>query len=96
MQGNLSLVLAQMPMRQAVGTSLTVIAMNAAAGFAGQRSVDAVPVSFVITFSAIAMAGIVAGARIGAYVHQRILKRAFAVMLIGLSILLLWQNRAFL
>jgi hypothetical protein len=89
-------VLAHMPMRQAVGTSLTVIAMNAVAGFAGQQSVGAIPLDFVITFSAIAMAGIVAGTWVGAYVHQRTLKRAFAVMLMVIAALLLWQNWAFL
>lgn len=88
-------VLAHMPMRQAVGTSLTVIAMNAAAGFAGQHSVSAIPLDFVISFSAIAMAGIVAGMWVGAYVHQRTLKRAFAVLLMIIAALLLWQNSAF-
>lgn len=87
-------VFAHMPMRQAVGTSLTVIAMNAAAGFAGQHSIGAIPLDFVVIFSAIAMTGIVAGTWIGAYVHQRTLKRAFAMLLLVIAVLLLGQNWA--
>jgi uncharacterized protein len=85
-------VFAHMPMRQAVGTSLTVIAMNAAAGFAGQHGVGAIPFDFVVVFSAVAMAGIVVGTWAVAYVHQRTLKRAFAVLLIVIAALMIWQN----
>ena len=45
-------------MRAAVGTSLLVIAMNCVSGFAGQRDVSTIPWMFVITFSAVAIAGI--------------------------------------
>jgi uncharacterized membrane protein YfcA len=82
------------PMREAVGTSLLVIAMNSVSGFAGQRSVNAIPWALVITFSAIAVAGILAGTRFQQFVPQRSLKRGFAVLLLVIAALVLWQNYA--
>jgi len=86
-------VLARVPMRQAVGTSLAVITMNAAAGFAGQPSFAGIPWSFVIGFTGVAMVGIGIGTWVGRFVDQRTLKRAFAVFLLLVAALVLWQNR---
>ena len=82
------------PMREAVGTSLLVIAMNSVSGFAGQRSVSAVPWTLVITFSAVAVAGILVGTRFQQHVPQRALKRGFALLLLVIAALVLWQNYA--
>jgi uncharacterized membrane protein YfcA len=82
------------PMREAVGTSLLVISMNSVSGFAGQRNVSAIPWTLVITFSAIAVAGILAGTRLARFVPQRTLKRGFAVLLLVIAALVLWQNYA--
>jgi uncharacterized membrane protein YfcA len=87
-------VLGQVPMREAVGTSLLVIAMNCVSGFAGQRDVRQIPWLFVVTFSAVAIAGILAGTRAARHVPQRTLKRGFAVLLLVIAVLVLWQNRA--
>ena len=80
-------------MRQAVGTSLAVITMNAAAGFAGQPALAAIPWNFLIVFTGIAMTGIVIGMRLGRFVDQRTLKLAFALFLLLVAALVLWQNR---
>ena len=88
-------LLAHLPMRQAVGTSLAVITMNAAAGLAGQTRIGEIPLDFVMTFSGVAIAGIVAGTWLTRHVHQNTLKRAFAALLLVIAALLLWQNRAF-
>lgn len=82
------------PMRAAVGTSLLVIAMNCVSGFAGQRDVSAIPWMFVISFTAVAVAGILAGARFANLVPQRELKRGFAVLLLVIAALVVWQNHA--
>ena len=86
-------VLARVPMRQAVGTSLAVITMNAAAGFAGQPDLAGIPWGFVILFTGVAMAGIAIGMRLGRLVDQRTLKLVFAVFLLVVAALVLWQNR---
>jgi uncharacterized protein len=87
-------VLARVPMRPAVGTSLTVIAMNAAAGFAGQPRVGEIPLVVVIAFSGVAIGGVIAGTWIARRVRQGTLKRAFAALLLIIAASLLWQNRA--
>jgi uncharacterized membrane protein YfcA len=88
-------VLAHVPMRQAVGTSLLVITMNSLAGFAGRQQVGEIPVRFVITFAAVAAVGIIAGTQLSRYVEQRTLKRAFAVFLLVIAALVLWQSNVF-
>lgn len=78
-------VLLHVPMRQAVGTSLAVITMNAAAGLAGQPRLTEIPFRFVITFTGVAIAGVIAGARGAHHVPQRTLKRMFAVLLLAVA-----------
>jgi hypothetical protein len=87
-------VFGQVPMREAVGTSLLVIAMNCVAGYAGQRDVRAIPWLFVCTFSAVAIAGILAGTSLARFVPQRTLKRGFAALLLVIAVLMLLQNHA--
>ena len=86
-------VFGQVPMREAVGTSLLVIAMNCVSGYVGLRDIRAIPWSFVVTFSAVAIAGILAGTRLAAFVPQRTLKKGFAVLLLVIAAVVLWQNR---
>jgi uncharacterized membrane protein YfcA len=87
-------VFGQVPMREAVGTSLLVIAMNCVAGYAGQRDVRAIPWLFVCTFSAVAIAGILAGTSLARFVPQRTLKKGFAALLLVIAVLMLLQNHA--
>jgi uncharacterized membrane protein YfcA len=87
-------VFGRMPMRQAVGTSLLVIAMNSVSGFAGQRNVAAINWLLVITFTAFAIAGILVGTALARFVPQRALKRGFAALLLVIALLVLWQNYA--
>lgn len=84
----------KVPMREAVGTSLLVISMNCVSGFAGQRAARDIPWLFVCTFSAVAIVGILAGARLGRFVPQHTLKRGFAALLLVIGVLVLWQNHA--
>jgi len=85
-------VFGKLPMREAVGTSLLVIAMNCVSGFAGQVANDAIPWRFVCTFSAVAIVGILTGARLVRFVPQHTLKRGFALLLLVIAVLVLWQN----
>lgn len=86
-------VFGKVPMREAVGTSLLVIAMNCVSGFAGQRSTHEIPWLFVCTFTAVAIVGILTGTRLARFVPQRTLKRGFALLLLVIAVLILWQNR---
>ena len=86
-------LLARAPMKQAVGTSLVVIAMNSAAGFAGYLGQVQVPWSFMTGFTAVAVAGILAGTWGVRFVSQRALKQAFALLLIVMGAFMLYRNR---
>lgn len=80
-------------MKQAVGTSLLVIAMNCASGFAGYMGRVDIPWIFVLGFTAVAVLGILAGTYLVRYVSQRGLKQAFSVFLIVMGTFILVQNR---
>ena len=87
-------LLAGIPIKEAVGTSLLVIAMNSASGFAGYAGRIEIPWVFVGAFSAIAGVGIVAGAYLVRFVSAAALRRGFALFLLFTGGFILWQNRA--
>ena len=86
-------LLARVPMKQAVGTSLLVIAMNCASGLIGSPERGLVPWEFVTGFAAVAVGGILVGTYLGRYVSQRTLKQAFAVFLLAIGTFILIKNR---
>jgi uncharacterized membrane protein YfcA len=87
-------VLARAPIKQAVGTSLLVIAMNSVSGFAGYLGQVQVPWAFVSVFTAIAVAGILVGTWGTRFVSPRALKQGFALFLIVMGSFMLYRNRA--
>jgi uncharacterized membrane protein YfcA len=84
----------QESIHEAVGTSLLVIAMNCVSGYLGHRDAAAIPWNYVITFSAFAVAGIVVGTAFARFVPQRTLKKGFAMLLLVIAALVVWQNHA--
>lgn len=87
-------LLGRVPMKEAVGTSLLVIALKSAAGFAGYLGQVQVEWAFMALFTAVAAAGILLGTHLVKYVPQAALQRAFAVFLVLMGGLILYQNRA--
>jgi hypothetical protein len=87
-------LLARVPMRQAVGTSLMVIAMNSASGFAGYIGHVELDWGFLAGFTAAAVAGALAGTALAARVPQAALRRAFAIFLLAVGSFVLYRNRA--
>ena len=86
-------ILARTPMKQAVGTSLLVIAMNSASGFLGYLGQVSIPWGFMALFTAVAIGGILAGTYLVRFVSQSALRRAFAAFLIVTGCFMLYQNR---
>ena len=86
-------ILCELPMRTAVGTSLLVIAMNATAGTAGY--VGQVPIDWpaVALFSVFAVTGSLGASRFGSRLPQAALRNAFGILLICLATVILVQNR---
>ncbi len=83
-------ILANLPMRQAVGTSLIIIAAKSLIGFLGDvRSDLVIDWHFLLVFSAIAIVGIVAGSLLSKNIDEEKLKPAFGwfVLVMGLYII---------
>ena len=84
---------AGVPMIDAVGTSVTVIAFNCAAGFAGRFS-TAAPIHWMATLEFTLVA--IAGSFLGAYLVPRIsvisLRRAFAVFILAVAAAMIVQE----
>ena len=85
-------LLARLPMRQAVGTSLLVIAMNSAAGLLGYAGRVAMDWRSIAAFAGFATVGIMIGTYLVRFVPQPVLRRAFAVFLLCIGALMLLQN----
>jgi uncharacterized membrane protein YfcA len=80
--------------REAIGTSLVVIAMNAAAGLIGYTGRISVPWGYTGAFAAVALLGILLGSRLNQQLSGETLRKAFAVFLILVGVYVIVQNRA--
>jgi uncharacterized membrane protein YfcA len=73
-------------MREAVGTSLLVIAINSAAGFVGHIGTGELDVRLVAALTLAAVSGALAGERAGRVLSIQKLRRGFAVFVIAVGI----------
>jgi uncharacterized protein len=85
-------LLAKVPVKEAVGTSLLVIAMNSFAGFAGYLGEVSFEWGLVALFAVLGVAGSFAGTYLVRFVPQGALKRSFAVFLIIMAAFILYEN----
>jgi uncharacterized protein len=85
-------MLVGLPMQQAVGTSLVVIAMNSLAGFAGHLGDAALDSTALAIFVTAGLAGTFAGARLAHRLPAARLRQLFAVFVIALAVFLLYDN----
>ncbi|MDO8500261.1 MAG: sulfite exporter TauE/SafE family protein [Gemmatimonadaceae bacterium] len=85
-------LVAKLPMRLAIGTSLLVIAMNALSGFLGYAGTVPVDWSLVAWFTAVAAVGSMTGTLLSKRVPQRRLRQVFGVLLIGVSLYVLYRR----
>ena len=81
-------------MADAIGTSLVVIAMNAAAGLAGYAGHVAIEWNTVAWFSALAAVGILGGLQLAPHIPAARLRRAFALLLVVVGAVQLWPHVA--
>jgi uncharacterized membrane protein YfcA len=82
-------MLVGLPIHKAVGTSLLIIAMNSLAGFLGHLGETALPLDLIALFVLGGLAGTFAGVRLGQLINAHLLRRVFAVFIIGLALVLL-------
>ncbi len=87
-------LLAKVPMKQAVGTSLLIIAMKSFAGFLGYMGTIEIPWSFLGIFTIFTAVGIILGTFLVKYVPQDKLKKIFGYFLIIMGVFILYKNKA--
>ncbi len=83
-------LLARLPMKKAVGTSLAIIAAKSLIGFMGDvEHGTTIDWNFLLAFTAIAVLGIIAGSLLGQYIRNERLKPAFGwfVLVMGIYII---------
>lgn len=85
-------LLGGLPMHQAVGTSLFVIAMKSMAGFAGYVGHVSIDYKLAGVVIAAASAGTVAGALIGRRVEADRLRRGFALFVAAMALFILYKQ----
>ncbi|MFP8904743.1 sulfite exporter TauE/SafE family protein [Streptomyces atacamensis] len=85
-------LLGGLPMPVAVGTSLLVIAMKSAAGFAGYLSTVRIDWSLTLAVTGFAIAGSLAGARLAGRVPADVLSRLFAWFVLAMGTFVLVQQ----
>ena len=80
----------KMPMKNAVGTSLLIIALNSLIGFTGDLGHIQIDWKFLLTISAIAIAGIFIGGVLAKKIPGEKLKKAFGwfVLVMGIYIII--------
>jgi uncharacterized membrane protein YfcA len=86
-------LIAEVPMEAAVGTSLLIIAMNSFAGFAGYLGKTEMQWGLMALFTALAVAGSFAGAYLARFVPSGALQKAFAVFVVGMAVFILYENQ---
>jgi uncharacterized protein len=87
-----ALVMLDVPMREAVGTSLAVIAVNCAVGFAGYLGHAAIDWHAVLLVATGTAPGIAVGVAFHKRVPQTVLRRGFSVFLLLIATFILYQN----
>ena len=86
------LVFAGLPMKQAVGTSLLIIALKSFSGFGGYLGQVDVAWDVVTAFTAIAIVGIWLGAHLVQLVSPPVLKRGFGVLILVMGVVILFES----
>lgn len=80
-------LLAKLPMKKAVGTSLFIIAINSLIGFLGDIGADTfLDWNILIVFSALAVIGIFIGSYLSKFISGSKLKPAFGWFVLGMSV----------
>lgn len=85
-------LLVGLPMHQAVGTSLLIIAMNSLAGFLGHIGDISLDFAVIAIFAISGILGTYIGSRLAQHIRPRALSRFFALFIIILALYLLQDN----
>lgn len=86
-------LLAGLPMKQAIGTSLLIIAMKSLIGFTGDLgSEQLIDYRFMLAFSGFAIVGILAGSYFTRFISNEKLKPAFGWFVLGMGLYIIGKE----
>ncbi|MEC4817864.1 MAG: sulfite exporter TauE/SafE family protein [Scytonema sp. PMC 1069.18] len=86
-------LLGNVPMKQAIGTSLLIIVFNSVAGFLGYLGHVSLNWNLMFSFIVAASAGTIFGAYLAEFVPAHRLQKSFGYFLLAVAALVLVQNR---
>jgi uncharacterized membrane protein YfcA len=85
-------LLAGLPMKKAVGTSLFIIALNSLLGFLGDLGHQNIDWPFLLFFTALAIVGIFLGVYLNKFIDGRKLKKGFGWFVLIMGLYILWKE----
>jgi len=85
-------LLSGLTMKQAVGTSLSIVALKSFAGFAGYAGAVAIDYPMMAIFTAIAIVGSLIGSQLGHRLPDALLKRGFGAFLLIVASYILFKQ----
>ncbi len=85
-------LLAKLPMKQAVATSLLIIAIKSLIGFIGDVETMKIDWSFLLTFTGISVAGIFIGVWLNNFIDGKKLKKGFGWFVLLMAIYIIYKE----
>ncbi|GGW73560.1 hypothetical protein DFQ11_10941 [Winogradskyella epiphytica] len=85
-------LLAKLPMKQAVGTSLLIIAVKSLIGFLGDLPNMDVDWPFLLLFTAISIVGIILGVYLSKYISSKKLKKGFGYFTLIMAFYIIYKE----
>jgi len=85
-------LLAKLPMKTAIGTSLFIIAINSLIGFLGDIGNINIHWTFLLIFTAISISGIILGVYLNKIIDGKKLKKGFGWFVLFMGIYIIWKE----
>jgi uncharacterized membrane protein YfcA len=85
-------LLAKLPMKKAVGTSLLIIAVKSLIGFLGDVANLDIDWNFLLTFTALSILGIIIGVYLSKFISGKKLKKGFGYFTLVMAIYILYKE----
>ena len=85
-------ILARLPMKMAVGTSLLIIAAKSLIGFLGDLSTQTIDWNMILIFTGLSIIGIFIGSALSKKVNEKILKTGFGWFVLAMGIYIITKE----
>jgi uncharacterized membrane protein YfcA len=85
-------LLAKLPMKKAVATSLLIIAVKSLIGFVGDVQNLEIDWGFLLSFTMLSIVGIFIGIYLNRFVEGKRLKKLFGWFVLAMAVYILWKE----